>query len=246
MFPTLYLPSANDPYIEDVTLLMHGHGENDSTTIVDSSLYAHPVTRFGTPVIKTAPSKFGRGCMYFDGLGDYLTMPDSEAWNFGNGDFTIECWFNAIQFDHYVAGLKYPNLFGQRVNSNNNEAFYCYVSANAYPTLSTVFTYRKVSPSVTVGPGFNYNYPENVWHHLAWCRSTTTLRGYVNGVVQETYNCGTDSINDSSTAFYIGALPGSIWETYWKGYIEDLRITRGIARYGASSFAVPTAPYPNP
>ena len=28
----------------------------------------------------------------FDGTGDYLSLADSEDWNFGSGDFTIDFW----------------------------------------------------------------------------------------------------------------------------------------------------------
>ncbi len=36
---------------------------------------------------------FGKSAMYFDGTGDYLSIPDSDDFDFGNGDFTIDTWF---------------------------------------------------------------------------------------------------------------------------------------------------------
>jgi hypothetical protein len=67
-------------------------GADNSTTFTDSSPTAHTVTRSGDAKISTTQSQFGGASAYFDGTGDYLTVANSEAFNFGSGDFTIDCW----------------------------------------------------------------------------------------------------------------------------------------------------------
>src|SRR3990167_10480500 len=53
---------------------------------------AHVITANGDAQIDTAQSKFGGASGLFDGTGDTLTIPDSDDFNFGAGDFTVE-WF---------------------------------------------------------------------------------------------------------------------------------------------------------
>jgi hypothetical protein len=43
-----------------------------------------------------SPSKFGGASAYFDGLGSNLWLADSEDFNFGSGDFTIEGWTDFV------------------------------------------------------------------------------------------------------------------------------------------------------
>ena len=83
-------------------LLMHMDGDDgtggDGATVLDSSGSRHPVTNVGTAQIKTDHKKLGNGSVWFDGDSDYLTVPDSDDWDFGTGDFAIDFWirFNVI------------------------------------------------------------------------------------------------------------------------------------------------------
>ena len=78
-------------------LLLHCNGADTSTTFIDSSRSHKTVTPNGNSQIDTAQSKFGGASSLFDGTGDYLSVPDSEDWNFGTGSFTFDFWvrFNA-------------------------------------------------------------------------------------------------------------------------------------------------------
>ena len=76
-----------------VKLLIHSDTTDTSTTFTDSSrLGIHTITASGDAQHKTAQKQFGATSMYFDGTGDYLTIPDHTDWDLGTGDFTIECW----------------------------------------------------------------------------------------------------------------------------------------------------------
>ena len=85
-----------DPFgsaYENVSLLLFGNGPNNSTTFTDSSSYGHTVTPVADAKISTTQSKFGGASIYLDGSGDCLSLPDNaSAFDFGTGDFTIECW----------------------------------------------------------------------------------------------------------------------------------------------------------
>ena len=75
-----------DPYWNNVVLAMH----MDDVGLSD--LKGHAVTLNGNAARSSVQSKFGGYSTAFDGTGDYLSLSDSEDWNFGAGDFTIEFW----------------------------------------------------------------------------------------------------------------------------------------------------------
>ena len=56
----------------------------------DESDSNHAVTVNGNPQINNT-AKFSQAG-YFDGTGDYLEIADSDDWNFGTGNFTIDFW----------------------------------------------------------------------------------------------------------------------------------------------------------
>jgi len=69
---------------------MHGDGTNGATDFVDQN--GHSVTAFGDVHISTNESKFGGASIYFDGSGDYLSLPQTSDWAFSTNDFTIDLW----------------------------------------------------------------------------------------------------------------------------------------------------------
>ena len=75
----------------DIKLLIHGN-DGDGSNFRDSSLSNHAITAGGDVTHSTADMKFSGGSIKFDSDGDYLSIPDSADWDFGNGDFTIDFW----------------------------------------------------------------------------------------------------------------------------------------------------------
>ena len=85
--------------VEDINtkLLLHLDGTDNSTTdadFIDSSASSHTVTQEGDAKLENTEKQFGETSAYFDGTGDYLSVPDSDDWEFGSGDFTIDFWVN--------------------------------------------------------------------------------------------------------------------------------------------------------
>ena len=165
----------------------------------------------GNAQVDTAVTKFGTGgSMYFDGT-DSLTFTGATS---GAGDFTTEAWVNLS------ALLDYNVVLDNRSTGTSTTGYAFGVTATGAPYLYTSNAFRIVS-SITI--------TANTWNHLALVRSGTTITIYVNGVSGGTY---TSSANFSDTNNLIGVTP-----TF--GYIEDLRITKGVARYTAN-FTPPT------
>jgi hypothetical protein len=204
-----------------VSLLLHGNGTNGSTTITDSSPTPKTVTAVGNAQISTAQSKFGGGSIAFDGTGDYLSLPESNGFTFGTGDFTIELFFRAssirtqaLYHSGLVAG---PILY----LTNDVKAAWFFSGTN-----------RVIS-----GPG---SYAINTWHHAALTRSGSSTRLFIDG--SQVGSVFVDSSNYTSSMPRVGASYDSALP--FDGYIDEFRITKGIARYTAN-FTPPTAPFPD-
>ncbi|RYZ95467.1 MAG: hypothetical protein EOO68_18500, partial [Moraxellaceae bacterium] len=88
------------------------------------------------------------------------------------------------------------------------------------------------------------NVQPNTWTHVAFVRKSNVLKIFVNGI--EGYS-GNNNINFSSSAFTTigGSATGNDFNRYFNGYIDDLRITKGVARY-TGNFTPPTAQFEPP
>jgi hypothetical protein len=211
-----------DPYRSQVSLLLHGDGSNGSTTIVDSSPTPKTVTAFGDAQISTAQSKFGGSSIAFDSSGDYLATTGSP---FLTGDFTVEAWVHvATPSSGFV-------IFESRDMDLTNSGFVFYVRS------TSKLTFGAGSPFVATEGTTNLS--ANSWLHAALVRSSGTVKGYLNGVEQFSV---ANSFNFTLTSWRVGSSWNAISAS--SGYIDDLRITKGVARY-TSNFTPPTAPFPD-
>jgi len=160
--------------------------------------------------------------MYFDAVGDYISIPVDEVYGFGTDDWTIETWlyctktggFNAI-FDTRVGTGTQTGNFGigmyttGRVQLFSGGIFY-------YPTDTLSF---------------------NTWQHFAVVKNSGTTTMYFNGTAaSSTYSDSRDY--GSSQPVQIGK--DDTTSNYFGGYIQDFRISKGLARY-TTNFTPPTA-----
>jgi hypothetical protein len=227
-----------DPYYSNVSLLLHADGTNGSTTFTDNSQSPKTVTAYGNARISTAQSKFGGSSMYFDGAGDYLTSPTSPAFEFGSGDFTVELFT-------YMNTL--PNAYARIIGYNvgpadtGNESFVLEVSNTN--KMSMCFTSNAPLDYYVIEPNL---ITLNVWIHWAMVRTGSVVTLYRDGTSVATLNVGTSAMSQPTThTLSIGRwLSTTGNERYFNGYLDDLRITKGVCRY-TSSFTPPTAAFPN-
>jgi hypothetical protein len=222
-FATQYISTGFDPNYADVSLLLTGEGTNGSTTFTDLSSSPKTITAGGNAQISTAQKKYGTGAMYFDGTGDWLTLDGSSNFAYGTGDFTIEFW---IQTSNWGGGTTI--FYDQRPLSTdgNYPCIYTQVGQLRYFVNSAD---RITGSTLTT----------NTWYHIAVCRSGTSTKMFLNGVQDgSTYSDSTTYINGASRPIIAtrGYNPG---DNTFSGYIDDLRITKGIARY-TTNFTPPT------
>ena len=83
----------------------------------------------------------------------------------------------------------------------------------------------------------------DTWYHVAVTRSGNTWRLFLNGTVEDTITNSTDIVDGGADGLIVGALAGGIAGgpyNYMDGYIDDVRVTVGHARY-TSNFTAPTS-----
>jgi len=221
--------AGEDQYFNNVSLLLRGDGTNGSTTFTDSSSNNFTITAAGNAQISTTQSKYGDSSMYFDGAGDYIQSPSSSAFAYGTGDFTVEMWLYPI---NGVSGLR--TFYNNLLSAGNNNGFYLWTQP-----ASAGFYSIDLLPSngAYIINSSGNNIAAAAWSHFAVCRSGTTVRIFVNGSQVST---ATMTTNITATQIRLANPLGNGSGIDWNGYIDDLRITKGIARY-TTTFTPPGA-----
>ncbi len=221
--------TQGDAQWRNTSLLLHMDGANDSTSFIDSSLTQKTVSPNGNVRISTAESKFGGSSAYFDGTGDYLQVATSADLAFGTADFSLEGWFKVTNF------ASQRTLFDFRPIDNNGAYVFLAIRTTGALMLYVGAADRIVSAASSV--------PINEWAHIACCRSAGTTRLFVNGAVVGTpWTDSTNYLVGSIFGCRIGRTSIVSYSEELLGYADEIRITKGFARYTAN-FTPPSAPF---
>jgi hypothetical protein len=182
----------------------------------------------GNAQISTTQSKFGGSSMYFDGTDDRLPAAANNDLVFGTGDFTVEGWFytgvpannrGLFQISSTAGGLEGGNT--------NNVAVYCSSSV-----LGVYYndTFKAGTTAIS----------SNTWTHFALVKYSGNIKLYVNGIADSGFGTNSDTRNYTGKNICVGGYFSTSF--LWSGYIQDFRITKGIARY-TSNFTPPTTAF---
>ena len=181
----------------------------------------------GNAQISTSVKKYGTGSLSFDGTGDYLTTPNSPNLNFGSGDFTIELWL------YSTVGTSNESVVNKGYNNAGNLSYLLFLDANTLGFFaSSNGTSFDIASNISMGTA-----TQNTWVHFAASRSGSSIRLFRNGTLINTVTSSA-TIYTGTTNLYIGSSDSG--GLNFNGYIDDLRITKGYARYTAT-FTPPTA-----
>jgi hypothetical protein len=165
-----------------------------------------------------------------DGTNDMLSIPNSQLNNLGTADFTLECWFKATA----VSALHQAIISSYAGNAVGSWAIKVRTPGSdvlGFAHFDSTWRDYNTTTSIT---------SDQAWHHIAVVRSSGTLTMYVDGVSKGSFSC-TAALTGGGNTLTIAYIGND--NTYTPSYIDDLRITKGIARY-TSNFTPPTLTLP--
>jgi len=180
----------------------------------------HMVTTAGDAKISTSVKKYNSGSISFDGTGDYLSVgtTSNPLFSLNGGKYTIEFWvyFNSLSGEQVIVerftAASGPGYTLYKTGSNTINLY----GSGSVITNTTVFT-------------------TSTWYHIAVTYDGTNTRIFVNGTLEAT---AAANLTDGGTTLIVGSRTGG--SAFFNGYIDDLRITKGYARY-TSTFTAPTS-----
>jgi hypothetical protein len=181
----------------------------------------------GNAQVSTSVVKYGTGSMAFDGSGDYLKYLGTNVAGLGSGNFTIEFWINApLLNDKFILGLRGGMSGGPHVTTGGYGG-------------TTVGALRWASSAGEILSGTTV-ITDNTWHHCAIVRNGSIITLYVDGISR---GSGTDTTAFNGNGGQILIGENDLGTNTFTGYLDDLRITKGAARY-ISNFTPPPARMP--
>ena len=218
--------SKTDPTLE----------KTGKTITITGSLSASELTPgILTPVPKSGGSSAIKGSVEFTGSttnagGDYLRLADSDDFNFGTEDFTIEFWMKPALEDTSKYSSSLSSIIDHDVTTGTSGAWFA-IHQDDKKLLIAFDNATKITTS---------NFLDNQgWHHVALTRSGNTFKVFGNGV-QVGDITDTHDISDSSTReLDIGKQLVSDENRTFEGFLSNFRIVKGTALYTAD-FIPPT------
>lgn len=225
-----------DNYYTSVVLSLHGDGSNGSTTFTDSSRHARTPTGSSGSSITTAHGKFAQA-IHFDGSGDgRIYYADSADFDMASGNFTIDGWAKTAT----PGDTSRMFLFGKANGSGGDNP--CTVYAEG-AVLKAGINVGGTGHTLT-GPAIPTD-----WFHFALVRNGTTVTLFLDGAVAATVTVSGAILSNTNlfavggVGSYVGGGAGGSIGDRWLGYVDELRITKGAARYTGPFTPMPA---PNP
>lgn len=231
--------SGSTPYRK---LGLHCDGTNGSTTFPDVN--GKTVTANGNAQISTAqyPALTGKtSSAYFDGTGDYLSIPASEDFNFGTGDFSVICRF-------YIAGnstgdsggLRHAALF-RMTDTTTGFSFQFYLVGSSSTTGTALSLYSSANGSKTATVSIS----QSAWHTAEVSKESGVIRIFLDGTQYGGDFSDSASWGSSTHGAYVGGSPYvSNAYNYLNGYISELEIYKGTALH-TGNYTPSSSPFPD-
>lgn len=219
---------AGDASWANVSLLLHGEGSNGGTTFGDSSgvtgspVVGAPGTVTGATTV-TSDSKFGASSIKLAASSSNKLVWTGKAALLMTGDFTLEGFVKIAS----RASLTFFTLLETEAAGR----------ATFYTDASGVLTYNRFGQTAPTFSASTTAFPLNTWFHLAYARSGSTIRCFVDGAL---IGSATDSATLGNGTGGLTLSSAAATDLLW----DDVRISKGLARYTAA-FTAPAATFPD-
>jgi hypothetical protein len=209
--------AVGGPYQKDANTLMLLHfDEGSGNSTADASGNMSPGKIEGAA---WTTGKFGNA-LSFNGKSDYVNM--GNVLDLGTGDFTIEAW---VKFGPFGPDNRGPhNIVAKHDAGNAGFRFY----VDSYGRLGIVV---RRGDSTTGWKVAKTPMCDNKWHHVAMTRSGSTVKVYVDSVLDGTFDNGNADVNVGDPlvigAIYAKGKPSE----YFKGAIDEVRISNKVRSF---------------
>ena len=194
--------------------------------------YCAPTTKASGVSRSSVQSKFGGYSMLCDGTTNaYLQVPQYSNLQFGSSDFTIEGWvyFQSVGaawslWEMWTGGSTYQVFCGGGGSSTHFQSWSGTGGNNC-------FYYSSPDPTYSIG-----------WHHLCCQRSGTSCYIHVDGVPITLTN---HTLFNGSIGTYTAPLQIGTSNRVGNSncYYDEIRVSKGVARYGSGTFTPPTSAF---
>ena len=177
--------------------------------------------------LSSTQKKFGSTSLY---IADNVRVSSTEGFNMGTGDFTMEAWFYFTTlsagfgiFDQWNSGTSLArSQLWHGSSAGGQLKFYHSIAGQSTQTISFA------DPTISTGS----------WIHLALVRQGGTVKLYVNGTADSTSGSTSGNVHRTDDMWFGDQQTGGGNAPQY--YMDDLRITKGAARY-TSNFTAPTS-----
>jgi len=233
--PLILSYEEKDPYWANVVSLLHFDVAGTSST-PDETGRVWAFT--GNAQLDTAQSKFGGASSFFGGASDSLATPHSGDLNFGSGDFTLELQFRSAE--RLQSGTRQMALLAKWGDSTQSIKFSFLI--DYYNGALRFVASRDGSSTSPILVSAPYVIDAGVWMHLAVVRRAGTLMFFIDGKLSASASVAV--IGTSTSPMIVGNKSDGNGTSFFSGHIDELRITKGVARY-TDNFIPPAEPFLN-
>lgn len=216
--------TAGDDQFGKVTAMFNFDGSDGDTTGsgLDASNKNLTVSYSSGDELSATQKKFGSTSLY---VADNVTLSSSDGFNMGTGDFTIEAWYYFTSFSNSFG--HYDQWAGSSTGAGNVQMW------NSTSAQGKIKWYYNGSSNFTSSTTMS----TGQWYHVAYVRESGTLKMYFNGTVDSNTQSYSSQFGKTGTVYLGDQHAGGGGAPQY--YIDDLRVTKGLARY-TSNFTAPT------
>jgi hypothetical protein len=225
LYPSAFTPPTTPITSVANTTLLLGATSANASGIIDETMMSS-IDVLGAARASTSQKKFGNSAIYFNGTGDILRLQNNgnQQFTFGNSDFTIDGW---LYTSTVAAGFR--TICTTRLTSAATDTFRFSFGLRAAALEFYAGSAAVISSGTVTG---------NTWTHFAATRSSGSLRLFLNGTQVGSTTAFTNYLA-SDQQLTVGGT--AALQDLWNGYLDELRVTKGYARYVAN-FTAPTSP----
>lgn len=222
---TLHLGPEVDSEFENVITLVDF--ENSVTDAIPGNTY----TLQGSAVVSTAQTKFGSSSLFVPSGNNALTISNRDLGYFLQDAFTVEMWYyytGAAQGDARLCQTRDGDFFSGLSFGHDSSGSSTALVASLNGTAQDLLLTGGTVPNL------------NEWNHVAVTRDASGLLTFwLNGQINLQGTIAGPLYWDVNHTTVVGGQTVSTARAC-NGYIDDFRITAGVARYQAT-FTPPTA-----